>query len=167
MYVSELTGTAITEYCTGGSGNNRNYFPYGSGSRKSKIKVLAKVLSPEASFPLFMKLNSQVRLFETPWTVAHQAPLSLVFSRQEHWSGLPFPSPGGLPDARIEPGSPSLQAESLPSEPPEKRSHAPPRLCSYHIQISSFDKDTSHIGLEPTVRTSLKCNYLFKRPYCQ
>ena len=53
----------------------------------------------------------------TPWTVAHQAPLSMGFSRQEYWSGLPFPSPGDLPDPGIEPGSPALQADSLPTEP--------------------------------------------------
>ena len=52
-------------------------------------------------------------------TVALQAPLSVGFSRQEYWSGLPFPSPGNLPNPRIEPGSPALQAYSLPSEPPE------------------------------------------------
>ena len=52
----------------------------------------------------------------TPWTVAGQAPLSMGFSRQEYWSGLPFPSPGDLPDPGIEPGSPTLQAHSLTSE---------------------------------------------------
>ena len=52
----------------------------------------------------------------TPQTVARQAPLSMGFSRQEYWSGLPIPSPGNLPDPRIEPGSPTLQADSLPSE---------------------------------------------------
>ena len=52
----------------------------------------------------------------TLWTVAHQAPLSMEFSRQEYWSGLPFPSPGDLPDPGIEPGSPALQADSLPTE---------------------------------------------------
>ena len=50
--------------------------------------------------------------------VAHQAPLSMEFSRQEYWSGLPFPTPGDLPDPGIEPGSPALQADSLLSEPP-------------------------------------------------
>ena len=63
---------------------------------------------------------SHVRLFVTPCTVAHRAPLSMEFSRQEYWSGLPFPSPGDLPDPWIEPGSPALQAGSLPSEPPRK-----------------------------------------------
>ena len=53
---------------------------------------------------------------EIPWTVAHWAPLSVEFSRQEHCSGLPFPSPGDLPDPGIEPRSPALQADALPSE---------------------------------------------------
>ena len=58
--------------------------------------------------------------FATPWTVAHQAPPSMGFSRQEYWSGLPFPSPGDLPDPGIEPRSPTLQADALTSEPPGK-----------------------------------------------
>ena len=57
---------------------------------------------------------SCVQLFATPWTIAHQAPLSMGFSRQEYWSGLPFPSPGDLPDPELELGSPELQADSLP-----------------------------------------------------
>ena len=56
----------------------------------------------------------------TLWTVAHQASLSMGFSRQGYWSGLPFPSPGDLPDPGIEPRSPALQADSSPSEPPGK-----------------------------------------------
>ena len=52
--------------------------------------------------------------------MAHQAPPSMEFSRQEYWSGLPFPSPGDLPDPEVEPGSPVLQADSLPSELPGK-----------------------------------------------
>ena len=52
----------------------------------------------------------------TPWTVACQAPLSMRFSRQEYWSGLPFPSPGDLPDPGIKPRSPALQADSFPIE---------------------------------------------------
>ena len=56
----------------------------------------------------------------TPWTAASQAPLSMGFSRQEYWSGLPFPSPGDLPDSGIEPGSPALQVDALPSKPPGK-----------------------------------------------
>ena len=57
----------------------------------------------------------------TPWTVAHQAPLSMEFSRQEYWRGLPFPPPGDLPNPGIETVSPSLQVDSLPSEPPGRR----------------------------------------------
>ena len=53
-----------------------------------------------------------------PWTIAHQAPPSMGFSRQEYWSGLPFPSPGDLPDPGIEPRSPTLQADALTSAPP-------------------------------------------------
>ena len=63
---------------------------------------------------------SCVRLFSTPWTVAYQAPLSIGFSRQDYWSGLPFPSPEGLPNPGTEPGSPALQTEALPSEPQGK-----------------------------------------------
>ena len=59
----------------------------------------------------------QCLLFATPWTIAHQAPLSMKFSRQEYWSGYPFPTPGNPPDSSIEPGSPALQVNSLPSEP--------------------------------------------------
>ena len=67
-----------------------------------------------------MKLLSCVRLFVTPWTVAYQAPLSMGFSRQEYWSGLPFPSPEDRPDPGIEPRSPALEADALTSEPPGK-----------------------------------------------
>ena len=67
-----------------------------------------------------VKLLSRVRLFATPWTVAYQAPPSVGFSRQECWSGLPFPPPGDLPDPGIEPGSPTLQVDALLSEPPGK-----------------------------------------------
>ena len=69
-----------------------------------KVKVKMKSLSP-------------VRLFATPWTVAYQAPQFMEFSRQEYWSGLPFPSPWDLPDPGIEPRSPALWADTLPSEP--------------------------------------------------
>ena len=76
------------------------YFLYESESEK-KVKSL-----------------SYVWLFATLWAVAHQAPLPMGFSRREYWSGLPFPSPGDLPDPGIEPRSPALQADTLTSEPP-------------------------------------------------
>ena len=67
-----------------------------------------------------VKSLSCVRLFATPWTVAYQALPSMRFSRQECWSGLPFPSPGDLLDPGIEPRSPVLLADALPSEPQGK-----------------------------------------------
>ena len=66
-----------------------------------------------------------------PWTVAHQAPLSMKFSMQEYWSGLPYPSPGDLLDPGIKLRSPALQADSLPFEPPGKTS----------IQLTSCQKE--------------------------
>ena len=71
---------------------------------KRKVKVLVS--------------QSYLTLARASWTVARQSPLSMGFPRQEYWSGLPFPSPGDLPDPGIEPRSPALQAGSLPSEPP-------------------------------------------------
>ena len=73
---------------------------------------------------------AQSCLFATPWTVAHQAPLSMEFSRQEYCSGLPFPSPGDLSNPGIKPGSPALQADSVPSEPPGKPHFVSPLLKS-------------------------------------
>ena len=61
-------------------------------------------------------LLSHIRFFATPWTVAHQAPLSMGFSRQEYSSGLPCPPPGDLSNSGIEPESPALQADYLPAE---------------------------------------------------
>ena len=77
----------------------------GKGAIEKKVKV---------------KSLSYVRLFATPWTAAFQVPLSMGSSRQEYWSGSPFPSPGDLPNSGIEPGSPALQADTLPSKPPGK-----------------------------------------------
>ena len=62
-----------------------------------------------------------VQLFATPWIVAHQAPVSMEFCSQEYWSGLPFPSPGNLPNPEIELRFLALQADSLPSEPRRKK----------------------------------------------
>ena len=70
-----------------------------------------------------VKVTQLCPTLTTLWTVALQAPLSIEFSKQEYWSGLPFPSLGDLSDPGIEPGSPALQADYLPSEPPGK----PPR----------------------------------------
>ena len=67
-----------------------------------------------------VKSLSRVRLFATPWTVAYQAPLSMGFSRQEHWSGLPFHSPEDLPNTGFKPGSPTLAGKFFTTEPPGK-----------------------------------------------
>ena len=67
-----------------------------------------------------VKSLSRIWLFATPWTIAYQVPPIMGFSRQEYWSGLPFPSLGDLPDPGIKPGSPRLQADAVPSEPPGK-----------------------------------------------
>ena len=82
-----------------------------------------------------VKLLSHVWLFAAPWNVAYQAPTSMEFSRQEYCSGLPFPSPGVLPDPGIHPRSPTLRADALPSEPPGKPSR---RLIVYFIYSSLY-----------------------------
>ena len=71
----------------------------------------------------WVKSLSRVWLFVASWTVAYQDPPSMGFSRQENWSGLPFPSPGDLPNPGVEPRSPALQADALPSKPPGKSFH--------------------------------------------
>ena len=73
-----------------------------------------------------------------PWTVAHQAPSSMGFSRQEYWSGLPFPSPGDLPDPGIEPRSPTLQADALTSAPPGKPLNIRIQSLELQIQVRDF-----------------------------
>ena len=81
------------------------------GQKKKKASANPEKVSVSVS-------HSVVSDSATPWTVTCQAPLSMGFSRQEYWSGLPLPSPGDLPDSGIEAGSPVLQADSSPSEPP-------------------------------------------------
>ena len=71
-----------------------------------------------SGFIVKCKSLTRVWFLATQWTVAHQAPLSMEFSRPEYLSGLPFPSPGDLPYPGIKPGSSALQADSSPSEPP-------------------------------------------------
>ena len=90
------------------------------GSLKGYITVFVLILGNFKANVGNVKSLSRVRLFVTPWTVTYQDPLSMGFSRQEHWSGLPFPSPGDPPNPVIEPGSPALQADTLPFEAPGK-----------------------------------------------
>ena len=90
------------------------FLPLGSSQSGGENKLPSRRQESE------VKSLSRVRLFATLWTVALQAPLSMGFSRQEYWSGLPFPSPGDLPDPEIEPRSPALRADALTSESPGK-----------------------------------------------
>ena len=90
-----------------------------------------------------VKSLSRVRLFVTLRTGARQAPLSMEFSRQENWSGLPFPSPGDLPDPGMEPRSPALQADYLPFELPG----------IYMLQLLLLLSHFSHVQLCVTPQT--------------
>ena len=93
---------------------------------------------------MLLRLFSCVQLFVTLWTVAHQVPLTMGFSRQEYWSRLPFPSPGDLPDPGIKSGFPALQADSLSSQPPGKS----PTLSLLILKLVSIHTHKS---------TGLKC----------
>ena len=92
----------------------------------NKVIQIANKYMKRCTISLVIKVKvkslSRVQLLATPWTVVYQAPLSMGFSRQQSWSGLPFPSPGDLPNPGIEPTSPALQTDALPSEPPRKSS---------------------------------------------
>ena len=81
------------------------------------MKTSEDLSSEDSGLAELVRCFSRVLLCEILWTVGHQAPLSMGFSRQEYWSGLPCPPPGDLPNSGIEPRSPTLQADSLPSEP--------------------------------------------------
>ena len=95
--------------------------------RKKQIRLWCKTLL-NCKVKVKVKSLSRVQLFSTPWTVAHQTPLPMEFSRQEYWSGLPFPILGDLPDPGIEPASLYWQADSLPLAPPGKQSISRPTL---------------------------------------
>ena len=87
-----------------------------------------------------VKVNSlsHVRLFVTPWTVAHQAPPSMGFSRQEYWRGCHFLLQGNLPDPGIEPRSPALQADALTSELPGKPKKIRDTKGTFHAKMGSI-----------------------------
>ena len=118
---------------------------------------------------------SHVQLFATPWTIDRQAPPSMQFSRPEYWSGLPFPSAGHLPNPRIEPRSPTMQADSLLFVPSRKPGHefggtlfnpvyakllqshqtlCNPMDCSLPGFVCSWDS--------PGKKTGVGCHFLFQ-----
>ena len=106
-----------------------------------------------------MKSLSRLRLFATPRTVAYQAPpsMSMGFSRIEYWSGLPFPSPGDLPDPGIAPGSPALQADALPSKPPGNVSFmylGDPILVAYVFTVVMYSSWIDPLICVPRVSSS-------------
>ena len=86
----------------------------------------------------------------TLWTVAHQAPPSMRFPKQEYWSGLPFPSPGDLPDPGIEPGSPALWAYALTSEPPGNES-----LCCTVKINKTLSINSMSVNLKQTTQNKI------------
>ena len=94
------------------------------GSQKKKPLSLLYIESTSPNIKIYGHCEvlpvAQLSDFVTPWIVVYQASPFMEFSRQEYWSGLPFPSPGDHPDPGIEPGSPTLQADALPSKPPGK-----------------------------------------------
>ena len=118
------------------AGGMRTYFLNWEPFKKVR-NIISQKTESRKGLKVKVKSLSRVRLFATPWTVAHQAPLSMGFSRQEYWSGLPFPSPGDLSNPGIEPRSPALQAGPLTSEPPGK-----PRkgLISFKYIVVSLPK---------------------------
>ena len=116
-----------------------------------------------------VKSLSHIQLFATPWAVTSQAPPSMGFSRQEYWSRLPFPSPGDLPDLGIEPRSPSLRVDALPSEPPGKLTRAGPKVLIHEEKRMEFcwvmaEGKRPHIGLQFSSVQSLSSVRLFPTP---
>ena len=107
----------------GGNGNPLQYSCLENSMDKGAWWATVHGLSDQHfHFIYFSESVSCAQFFVAPWTVAHQAPLSMEFSRQKYWRGLSFPSPGNLPNPRIELQSPALQADSLLSGPPGKPS---------------------------------------------
>ena len=113
-----------------------------SGQKCLLLSVLLRKQSSEIFWLSDIKVKSlrHVQFFVTAWTEACQAPMSMGFSRQECWSGLPFHFPGGLPDLGIEPGSPTLQADPLPSEPLRKPS-------VIKSPLEKFERKFFHVSL--------------------
>jgi len=137
MESNPIKSTTTTE---GGKTKKKEKRIYRASQNIRMINVFLESLLSE-SFPSLgvtppYLCHSVMSNSATPWSIAHQAPLSMGFSRQEYWSGLPFPSPGDLPNPGIKPRSPTLQADALTSEPPGKPPHLPRMPSNTGIQIS-------------------------------
>ena len=136
------------------------------------FKTLGIQLSIFLSVAVKVKVKSlsRIQLFATPWTIAYQAPLSMEFSREEYWSGLPFPSQGELPDPGIERRSPALQAEVLPSEPPGKPDSDEYQPCT----LLSIFVSTLLLNLQNKLKSKIKQpaqqkrrkSLVFPKPLC-
>ena len=108
------------------------------------------------------QLHSCVCLFATPWTVAHQVPLFMEFSRQEYWSGLPFPTPGDLPDLGIEPMSPALAGGFFTAEPPGKPQPSVTQREDLQLHLETVMASNLAIISTPTFdlkETNIKINW--------
>ena len=108
-----------------------------------------------------VKSLSRVLLLTTLWTIAYQASQSIEFSKKEYWSGLTFPSPGDLPNPGIEPRSPTLQANTLPSEPAETQNRQYSNiLFNINILINILEQDVwkrSYRLFDPLIQVNFKC----------
>ena len=110
-----------------------------------------------------VKSLSRVRLFAIPWSIAYHAPLSMGFSRQEYWSGLPFPFPGDLPNPGIKPGSPTLRADALTSEPPGSPRGKVSQYSHYKKLYDDSSKKKLKIELQVDPEIPLLSTYQKKR----
>ena len=140
------------------------------------IKMIRNNLTLENLDTSKVKSLSNVWLFVTLWTVAYQAPPSMGFSRQEywsglpfpspgdlHWSGLPFPSPGDLPDPGIKPGFPTLEADPLTSESPGKPDTSKQRNNKYNSEnVLRWWKNTIQVFQQTGTNTNHKCVRVFR-----
>ena len=140
------------------------------------IKMIRNNLTLENLDTSKVKSLSNVWLFATLWTVAYQAPPSMGFSRQEywsglpfpspgdlHWSGLPFPSPGDLPDPGIKPGFPTLEADPLTSEPPGKPDTSKQRNNKYNSEnVLCWWKNTIQVFQQTGINNNHKCVRVFR-----
>ena len=122
--------------------------------------------SPSVFGSFEVKSLSRVQLFVTPWTVAYQASPSTGFSRQEYWSGLPFLSPGELPDSGIEPGSPTLQADTFTSEPPGKPPGGSFTYVYFHSHVEMALSAYLHCHQPPTFPWNHCWCFCYPAPPC-